>query len=225
MPPKKAIKKKVAPKKPTRGRKPMKKAAKVSTNNNAAEKTTGHLKKEDYLVVIDWLKIKKNYDACFGTGKAPLVGRPPKGTINGFELMAINLRNQSTSKISLSSRQMKDRFNSYKDKYKKTHTLSLATGFGLTPEDQQTGIQTIKQKLDSLCPHYQAMHEPMGNKAFVNPLYKVDAQKDVETTNPSDCDNSDDSDDSDDSDNGKDKDSDDVSVHLVRECQSSELVR
>jgi hypothetical protein len=54
-------------------------------------------------------------------------------------------------------------------------------------------------------------------KAFVNPLYKVDAQKDVETTNPSDCDNSDDSDDSDDSDNGKDKDSDDVSVHLVRE--------
>ncbi|PLW53401.1 hypothetical protein PCANC_06094 [Puccinia coronata f. sp. avenae] len=80
--------------------------------------------------------------------------------------MAINLQNQSTSKISLSSGQMKDCFNSYKDKYKKTHTLSLATGFGLTPEDQQTGIQTIKQKLDSLCPHYQAMHELMGNKAF-----------------------------------------------------------
>ena len=74
MPPKKAIKKKAAPKKPTRGRKPTKKAAKVSMDNNAAEKTTGHLKKEDYLVIINWLKIKKNYDACFGTGKAPLVG-------------------------------------------------------------------------------------------------------------------------------------------------------
>jgi nicotinamide mononucleotide (NMN) deamidase PncC len=35
--------------------------------------------------------------------------------------MAINLQNQSLSKISLSSRQMKDCFNSYKDKYKKTH--------------------------------------------------------------------------------------------------------
>ncbi|PLW08413.1 hypothetical protein PCASD_20356 [Puccinia coronata f. sp. avenae] len=126
--------------------------------------------------------------------------------------MAINLQNQSTSKISLSSRQMKDRFNSYKDRYKKTHTLSLATGFGLTPEDQQTGIQTIKQKLDSLCPHYQAMHELMGNKAFVNPLHKVDAQKDVETTNSSDSDNSenpDNSDDSDDSDSGKGKDDSD----------------
>jgi hypothetical protein len=131
MPPRKSSKNKAAPKKPTRGRKPTKRAAKVSTNNDAAEKTTGHLKKGNYLVIIDWLKIKKNYDACFGKGKAPLLGQPPKGTINGFELMAINLQNQSLSKISLSSRQMKDCFNSYKDKYKKTHTLSLATGFGL----------------------------------------------------------------------------------------------
>ncbi|PLW06508.1 hypothetical protein PCASD_11071 [Puccinia coronata f. sp. avenae] len=191
MPPKKAIKKKAPPKKPTRGQKPTKKAAEVSTDIDPAEKTTGHLKKDNYLVIIDWLKIKKNYDACFGTGKAPLVGRPPKVTINGFELMAINLRDQSTSKISL---------------------------------NRQTGIQTIEQKLDSLCPHYQAMHEIMGNTAFVNPLYKVDAQKDVETTNLSDSDDSDnpdhDSDDSDDpddsasgkgkddSDNGKGKDSD-----------------
>ncbi|PLW08741.1 hypothetical protein PCANC_27927 [Puccinia coronata f. sp. avenae] len=211
MPPKKAIKKKAPPKKPTRGQKPTKKAAEVSTDIDPAEKTTGHLKKDDYLVIIDWLKIKKNYDACFGTGKASLVGRPPKGTINGFELMAINLQNQSTSKISLSSRQMKDCSNSYKDKYKKTHTLSLATGFGLTPEDRQTGIQTIEQKLDSLCPHYQAMHELMGNKAFVNPLYKVDAQKDVETTNLSDSDNSDNPDDSDDSDDSDDPDDSDES--------------
>ncbi|PLW31398.1 hypothetical protein PCANC_16715 [Puccinia coronata f. sp. avenae] len=212
MPPKKEIKKKAPPKKPTRGQKPTKKAAEVSTDNDPAEKTTGHLKKDDHLVIIDWLKIKKNYDACFGTGKAPLVGQPPKGTINGFELMAINLRNQSPSKISLSSRQMKDCFNSYKDKYKKTHTLSLATGFGLTSEDQQTSIQKIEQKLNSLCPHYQVMHELMGNKAFVNPLYKVDAQKDVETTNSSDSDNSDnpdDSDNSDNSDNGKGKDNSD----------------
>jgi DNA-directed RNA polymerase specialized sigma54-like protein len=119
---------------------------------------------------------------------------------------------------------MKDCSNSYKDNYKKTHTLSLATGFGLTPEDRQTGIQTIEQKLNTLCCHYQAMHELMGNKAFVNPLYKVDAQKDVETTNPSDSDSSDDSDDSDNSedsddsdnsdnsDNGKEKDSDNASV-------------
>ena len=65
---------------------------------------------------------------------------------------------------------MKDCFNIYKDKYKKTNTLSLATGFGLTPEDQQTDIQKIKQKIESICAHYQEMNNLMGNKAFVNPL-------------------------------------------------------
>ncbi|KNZ59804.1 hypothetical protein VP01_165g1, partial [Puccinia sorghi] len=25
----------------------------------------------DYLVIIEWLKIKQNYNSCFGTGKAP----------------------------------------------------------------------------------------------------------------------------------------------------------
>jgi hypothetical protein len=133
--PKKQSRRKQPPKKPTRGRKPTKKAAKASTNNE--EKDFWII--DWFLIVdlvylippIDWLNTKKNYDACFGTGKAPLGEQPPKGTINGFELMAINLQNQSFSKISLSSRQMKDCFNSYKNKYKKTHTLSLATGFGL----------------------------------------------------------------------------------------------
>ncbi|PLW28053.1 hypothetical protein PCANC_26459 [Puccinia coronata f. sp. avenae] len=55
------------------------------------------------------------------------------------------------------------------------------------------------------------MHELMGNKAFVNPLYKVDAQKDVETTNSSDSDNSDNPDDSDNSDNSDDSDDSDNS--------------
>ena len=107
MPPKRKIKKKAAPKKSTnQGRNTSKRAGDELTEK--AEKTTGHLKKEDYLVIIDCLKSKNNYNACFGTWKAPLVEQPPKGTINGFQLMAINLRNQSPSKINLTSRQMKD---------------------------------------------------------------------------------------------------------------------
>ncbi|KNZ55804.1 hypothetical protein VP01_2577g1 [Puccinia sorghi] len=39
--------------------------------------------------------------------------------INGFDMMAIKLQNQSTSKINLNPYQMKDQFNTYKDKYKK----------------------------------------------------------------------------------------------------------
>ncbi|KNZ53565.1 uncharacterized protein VP01_31g1, partial [Puccinia sorghi] len=60
--------------------------------------------------------IERNYNSCFGTGKAPAVGCPAKGKINGFEIMAINLCNQSPSKINLTPCQMKDQFNTYKDK-------------------------------------------------------------------------------------------------------------
>ena len=117
--------------------------------------------------------------------------------------MEINLSNQSSLKINLASRQIKDFFNSYKDKYKKAHTQSLVTGLGLTPDDWKNKIETIEKKLDSMCPHYQAMKYLKGNKAFVNPLYKVDAQRDVETTNSSDFEdeNSESSNKSDDSDN------------------------
>ncbi|KNZ49433.1 uncharacterized protein VP01_5009g2, partial [Puccinia sorghi] len=41
--------------------------------------------------------IEMNYNSCFGTGKAPAVGRPAKFIINGLEMMAINLRTQSPS--------------------------------------------------------------------------------------------------------------------------------
>ncbi|KNZ48421.1 uncharacterized protein VP01_5682g1, partial [Puccinia sorghi] len=132
--------------KPAIQRKSKKNRGKNSFENNPADKTEGHLKKEDYLVIIKWLKIERNYNSCFGTGKAPAVGHPAKGKINGFEMMAINLRNQSPSKINLTPHQMKYQFNTYKDKYKKVHTKSRATG--------STGF----------------------GREFINPCFKVDAQ-------------------------------------------------
>ncbi|KNZ56575.1 hypothetical protein VP01_2372g1 [Puccinia sorghi] len=46
-------------------------------------------------------------------------------------------------------------------KYKKVHTKSISTGFGLTGEDQNVGISTINEKLESMCPQYHAMNELM----------------------------------------------------------------
>ncbi|KNZ63653.1 uncharacterized protein VP01_1117g3 [Puccinia sorghi] len=78
------------------------------SKDDATDKTSVHLKKDNYLVIIIWLKIEQNYNSCFGTGKALAVGRPAKVKINGFEMMAINLQNQSPSKINLTPCQMND---------------------------------------------------------------------------------------------------------------------
>ncbi|KNZ58808.1 hypothetical protein VP01_1859g2, partial [Puccinia sorghi] len=57
-------------------------------------------------------------------------------------------------------------------KYKKVHTKSIATGFGLTNEDRKAGICTINEKLESMCPHYHVMNKLMGGQAFINPWFK-----------------------------------------------------
>jgi hypothetical protein len=111
-----------------------------------------HLKIEDYEIIIDWLRDKKNYVSCFGDGKAPAIGQQPKAMINSYELMAIHLRNVSPTKINLTPQQMKDRFKLYKDKYKKAHTRFMSAGFGLNPADWKVGITTIKDKLENMCP-------------------------------------------------------------------------
>jgi len=106
-----------------------------SSNDNEVEKTTAHLKREDYLIIINWLLIEQNYDSCFRSGKAPPDGKPFKVKIDGYEIMSINLWKQSPKKIKLKARQMKDGFKTYKDNYKKENTKYLLTGFGLNPHD------------------------------------------------------------------------------------------
>ncbi|KNZ61444.1 hypothetical protein VP01_139g5 [Puccinia sorghi] len=93
-------------------------------------------------------------------------------------MMAINLQNQSPLKINLTPHQMKDQFNTYKEKDKKFHTKSISTGFGLTNEDQNAGISTINENLERMCPHHHVMNNLMGDLEFVNSWYKVDTQAD-----------------------------------------------
>ncbi|KNZ51595.1 uncharacterized protein VP01_3890g2 [Puccinia sorghi] len=64
------------PTKPTTKKPAIQRKSKKNRGNNSSEdydKTAGHLKKEDYLIIIEWLKIKQNYNSCFGTGILLLV--------------------------------------------------------------------------------------------------------------------------------------------------------
>ncbi|KNZ48543.1 hypothetical protein VP01_5598g1, partial [Puccinia sorghi] len=120
-----------------------------SSKDDAADKTASHLKKDCYLVIIKWLKIKQNYNACFGNGKAPAVGCPAKDQPNP-------LSGEGT--IQHLQRQLQE-----------------------IPHQLIHFQSTINEKLESMCSHYHAINKLMGDKAFVNPLYKVDAQADNKT--------------------------------------------
>ncbi|KNZ61303.1 hypothetical protein VP01_1422g7 [Puccinia sorghi] len=68
--PKKASPKPTKPttKKPAIRRKSKKNRGNNSSEDDASDKTAGHLKKDNNLVIIKWLKIEQNYNSCFGTG-------------------------------------------------------------------------------------------------------------------------------------------------------------
>ncbi|KNZ53913.1 hypothetical protein VP01_30g6 [Puccinia sorghi] len=125
------------------------------SEDDAADKTMGHLSKEDYLVIIKWLKIERNYDSFFGTGKADA-------------MMYDNLCNQSPSKINLMS---DEGLIQYLQRQ--------------VQENQKAGIYKIDDKLQSMCPHYHAINKLMGVRAFINPCFKVDAQDENKTATSS----------------------------------------
>ena len=56
-------------------------------NPPSQTKSSGQLKKEDYLILVHWLKVQSNYNACFGSENTTKVGCPPSSNINGFNLM------------------------------------------------------------------------------------------------------------------------------------------
>ncbi|KAI9601914.1 hypothetical protein KEM48_001202 [Puccinia striiformis f. sp. tritici PST-130] len=126
--------------------------------------TQSHLKREDYQIIINWLRNKRNFERCHGYDKAP--------------------------PIILNARQMKERFKTYKGKFKKAHTESLSTGFGLTAANKKKGIKTIEAKLDNMCPLYAEMYEVVNQKPDVNPLCRVDAEDSEEISDSNDDDSS-----------------------------------
>ncbi|CAH7667708.1 hypothetical protein PPACK8108_LOCUS2133 [Phakopsora pachyrhizi] len=102
--------------------------------------------------------------------KATTVGRPPSSKPNGFHLMATEINKQSKTGLWLTSKQMRDCFKTYKNKYVKAKDMSKQTGFGTTEEDKNNKIFSISHKLNDVCPCYEDMDRLFGSKPNITPM-------------------------------------------------------
>ncbi|KAI8461059.1 hypothetical protein BY996DRAFT_8683451 [Phakopsora pachyrhizi] len=163
---------------------PRAKSSRATVNNSS-----GHLTNDDYAIICAWLSKPSNYSSCFGKPGSTTVGRPPASKENGFNLMVNELNKKTKFGLHLTSKQMKDRFKTYRSRYGKAKKESSSTGFGLTEEDQCKGIITISQKLNLMCPCYEQMDHIFGSLPNVNPLGGGDPEQHTwslpETTNES----------------------------------------
>ncbi|CAH7683476.1 hypothetical protein PPACK8108_LOCUS17010, partial [Phakopsora pachyrhizi] len=78
--------------------------------------------------------------------------------------MATEINKQSKTGLWLTSKQMRDCFKTYKNKYVKAKDMSKQTGFGITEEDKKNKIFSISHKLNDVCPCYEDMDQLFGSK-------------------------------------------------------------
>ncbi|KAI8450072.1 hypothetical protein BY996DRAFT_6461692 [Phakopsora pachyrhizi] len=90
--------------------------------------------------------------------------RPPASKKNRYALMAAEFNQKSKSGLNISSKQIKERFKTYKAKYVRAKKMSDSIGFGVSEDDQSKGIITISQKLNNICPCFEQMDVIFGSQ-------------------------------------------------------------
>ncbi|KAG1701947.1 hypothetical protein DVH05_010437 [Phytophthora capsici] len=133
-----------------------------------------HLRPEDFYSIVVWLEHAPNFAKCFGAIGKTSIGKQSSKT-EGFKEMAALLASSSSGKFRLKPNQMRDRFTTYKNRYLRTKEYENSTGAGVTSEDQENGIFTLRQKLNAMCPWYENMDGLFGKKPNITPLDAYDS--------------------------------------------------
>jgi hypothetical protein len=141
--------------------------SKVKKPNHAEKKdnnNTPHTNNAQRLLIINWLQIKENFALITGSaaqGQKLVAGKKLKKT-DAYKDLAKYV--SDGSKIAWDSKQAKARYEGYLNTYKKTKAASDSTEWGLNEEDYELGIETIEDKLEYLCPNFQALDELFGGR-------------------------------------------------------------
>ncbi|KAF9176352.1 hypothetical protein BGZ51_000887, partial [Haplosporangium sp. Z 767] len=79
------------------------------------------------------------------------------------------LNTKSKGRLILSPKAVRERFNRCRANYVKVKAESETTGFGISETDRKKDINTIHQKLESMCPCYERMDALFGHRPNVKP--------------------------------------------------------
>ena len=102
----------------------------------------------DYELICTYLEEEENFQNLFGSGSQTTVGPGCMTRAQAFEKFA-QYMNVAGVNLNLSGSQMRQRFDTYKNKYRKAKDFERNTGAGI---EEQEGYHSLHQKLEGLCP-------------------------------------------------------------------------
>jgi hypothetical protein len=128
------------------------------------------LKHIHYVILVEFLRIEKNYENLFGAGRKTVIGGKYKPKKNASDLAASELKTQGFPDTKGDC--LYKQYHRYMKKHRETQDWLASTGAGLTEAEYKKGI-TIAQKVEKKCPHFYVFDELMRDKPHVDPPAKT----------------------------------------------------
>lgn len=120
------------------------------------------------LAIIHWLKSSSNFDLIVGNAaKGPVVAGAKLKKTDAYQDLAQTVNRACGSEWTKAI--AKSRYEAYYKLYKETKWKSTRTGFGVTEEDRQVGINTVEDKLNHECRFYDEMDALFGERRNLVP--------------------------------------------------------
>ncbi|KAK3834454.1 MAG: hypothetical protein J3R72DRAFT_220632 [Linnemannia gamsii] len=142
----------------------------AQSNKATGQSSKERFSKQDIECILTFLEHPPNFESVFGSGGQTTIGKPTKASNQGYATLAQIVSKQSKGKFNLNAKAMRERLARHRKTFATVKDKSRQTGFGVTDEDRQKSIYTIRHKLESMCACYDRMDALFGSRPNVTPL-------------------------------------------------------
>ncbi|ORY30323.1 hypothetical protein BCR33DRAFT_857404 [Rhizoclosmatium globosum] len=124
----------------------------------------------EFAAMINWLEIASNFKIVVGGAAkdAKMKSGQLLKKVDGLKQLMNHVN--ATCCSGWDAKTVKNRYDGWITRYKKTKKEAQATGFGLTNNDEEKEIRTIEEKLECMCPQYVRLDRLFGERFNDKPL-------------------------------------------------------
>ncbi|PLW47540.1 hypothetical protein PCANC_07819 [Puccinia coronata f. sp. avenae] len=140
-------------------------------SSSSQQDSTRQFTRADYEHVCFFLEDEENFKQIFGSGNQTSVGGVHLTRTQAFDQFAHYL-NLLILDVSVTGSQLRQRLDTYKNKYRKAKDFEQNTGAGI---EEQEGYSSLKQKLEAICPWYNQMDALFREKENITSMSCFDS--------------------------------------------------